>query len=515
MVSKQHSLFYGSSYDRGLQYLLFVWPEIKQKYPDTILHVCYGWNTFLQMVGDNPERLEWYRSMVTLLKQPGIVEHGRVSKEELKKIRQQCGIWAYPTDFQEINCITALDCQSDGLVPVVMAVAALQETVGAGVKLGGDIRNEKVQQEYLKELLTMMGDVEKWTKESKKAQKFAKGYDWKTISGEWAKVFSKPSKTPLVSIFTPTIREGWWRIMSENLAAQTYKNFEWLIIDDYKVDRREISEKYAKKYGLNIRYFRGAKTFNGNRKCGLVRANNLAWKNAKGELLVDLQDFVLIPNTGIEQLVDIYNHNPDALIAPVDVMYDCKPANRENKEDWWADEEWADIPGADYAESILTTESWRNVRVQNLGMRESENPFDWEANYGAVPKHILDKLNGWWEFMDDGLGYDNTEVAYRALKMGFRLIIDDSNIAKAVNLWPIIGGTSQNIASRERMLNPPRWIWLQQHTETGTLPVVRDETLDAKISLPFEVPKEVEDKDCSQWITDHTAEIVRGWDHAI
>jgi glycosyltransferase involved in cell wall biosynthesis len=499
MASRQHKLFWGSSYDRGLQYLLFMWPDIKKAVPDAILHVCYGWETFLQLSGNNPERMAWYQSMVTLMKQPGIVDHGRVGKKELSEVRKQCGVWAYPTDFQEINCITALDVQHDGLVPVTMSLAALQETVGSGIKLSGDIKKEEVQKEYLKQLISMMQDEEKWAKESKKGQKFAKDYGWETISKEWEKILSKPAKQPLVSVITPTIREGWWRIMAENLASQTYKNIEWLIVDDYKEDRSAVAEKYAKEYGLVIRYLRGNKT----RRCGLVAANNIGWKASRGELLVWLQDFILIPENGIEQLVTLYNHNPDAIIAPVDIYYDCKPANRENKEDWWTEKD------------VLTQETWRNIRVKNQGIRESENPYDYEANYGAIPKHILDKLNGWWEFMDDGLGYDNTEIAYRALKLGYRLIIDDTNISKCINLWPIIGGTPQNIVKRDRALNPPRYIWLTDKTEKGKLPVIRDEKLDQSISLPFEVPEEVPDEECSAWITQHTNEIVGGWNEGI
>jgi glycosyltransferase involved in cell wall biosynthesis len=498
MASRNHKLFWGSSYDRGLQYLLFMWPSIQLNYPDAELHICYGWETFLQLNGNNPERREWHKSMVTLMKQPGIIHHGRLGKKELGEVRKECGIWAYPTDFSEINCITALETQADSLVPVTMSLAALQETVGSGIKVDGDIKKEEIQKKYQKELLDLMGDEERWKKESVKAQKFAKGYDWENIAKEWNKVFFKPTKNPLVSILTPTIREGWWRIMAENLALQTYDNFEWIIVDDYKEDRSKIAEKYAKLYQLNIKYLRGNKT----RRCGLVAANNIGWKNAKGELVVWLQDFILIPDNGIEQLVDLYLHNPDALLAPVDIYYDVVPANLKNKEDWWEGDP-------------ITKESWRNVRVKNQGIRESENPADWEANYGAVPKYILDKLNGFWTFMDDGLGYDNLEMAYRAMKLGYRLIVDDTNIAKCINLWPIIGGTPQNIVKRDRALNPPRWMWLFNNTESGKLPVIRDEKLDKSISLPFEVPEEVKDEDCANWITVHTNEIVRGWENAI
>ncbi|GIW70215.1 MAG: hypothetical protein KatS3mg101_0962 [Patescibacteria group bacterium] len=40
-----------------------------------------------------------------------------------------------------------------------------------------------------------------------------------------------------------------------------------------------------------------------------------------------------------------------------------------------------------------------------------------------------------------GLGYDNTEICFRAIELGYRLLIDDSNIAKCINIWGEVGGT--------------------------------------------------------------------------
>jgi glycosyltransferase involved in cell wall biosynthesis len=482
-----------------------MWPDIKQAYPDAELSICYGWNLFNIGAQNNPERQLWKKSVETMMLQPGIIHHGRVGKEELAKVRSSCGIWAYSTDFEEINCITALECASDGVVPVTMALAALKETAKEGILIEGDIKDEKIQKIYLKELLSLMGDKEKWNKLSLKCKKFANKYYWPTIANKWVDYFKEPITMPKVSIILPTIREGWWRIQAENMANQTYKNLEWIIVDDYKEDRSEIAKKYAKLYNLDIKYIRGDKaTGKYNKKIALVRANNLGWKNATGELCVWIQDFILIPDNGIEQLVDLYRHNEDALIAPVDIYYDCLPVNMENKEDWWEGQE-----------NVLTEETWRNIRVKNEGVREEENAFAFEMNYGAIPRKILEELNGWWEFMDDGLGYDNTEIAYRALKLGYRLIIDDSNIASCINLWPIIGGLSQNIASRGRVLNPPRYEWLVRKTNNGELPIIRDEKLDATISLPFEIPKEVEDKDCADWVMKNTLRLVEEWNEGI
>lgn len=499
--SKIHNIFWGSSYDRQLDVLLFMWPDIIKKYPDAKLNICYGWQTFDALRGGNPERLEWKKNVERMMQQPGIIHWGRLGKEELKKVRQSCGIWAYPTEFPEINCITALECQSDGVVPVTMNHYALKETVGSGIKVDGDIHLIEIQDKYKEELLNLMGDEKRWKEESEKAKEFATNYTWDKVAEGWMKEFNTPVKKPTVSVITITIRSGFWNIMAKNLSAQTYPIHEWIIIDDYPEDRTEIAKQYAEKYNLNIRYIRGDKVMGKySRPYGLVRSNNMGWKAAEGELLVYLQDFIIIPTVGIEMLVDVNRHHPNALIAPVDEYWFAKEPNKENKVDWW-----------DGNTDILDKFSWRNTRVRFEGLRPTENPFDFEMNYAMIPKRIVENLNGWWEFMDEGLGYDNTEIAYRALQAGYEILIDDRNKAICINLWPIVGGTAENILSRERQLNPPRYQWFINQMREGKLPLVRDDKLCESINLKFQVPEEVLDKDCSDWINAHTESILLGW----
>lgn len=499
---RHHALFWGSSYDRGLDNLLYIWPDIKVMYPDAQLYIAYGWDLFDALRGGNPERLEWKKNVENLMAQPGITHLGRIGKKELQEVREKCGIWAYPTYFPEINCITALECQESGVVPVTMNDFALNETVGSGVLIDGKIEDPTVLEQFKKKLIDLMGNYDQWKSEQQKGIKFASKYKWKNISAKWINLFSEPVKTPKVSVITITIRSGFWNIMAKNLSKQTYNNFEWIIVDDYPNDRSQTAKFYADKYGLNIKYIRGLKNSKDYlRKYGLVAGNNLGWKNATGELLVYLQDFIVIPTVGIEMLVDVYRHNPNALIAPCDEYYFAKEPDRTNLEDWWNGNT-----------NIIDRFSWRNTRVRFEGLRPTQNPFDFEMNYAAIPKAIIDRLNGWWSFMDDGLGYDNTEIAFRALSLGYRILIDDRNIATCINLWPIIGGTSENILSRERQLNPPRYTWFVNQMKAGNLPVVRDEELDEKIFLPFEVPSTISDEECSDWINKHTKEILSSWE---
>jgi coenzyme F420-reducing hydrogenase beta subunit len=72
--------------------------------------------------------------------------------------------------------------------------------------------------------------------------------------------------------------------MAHNIANQTYKNIEWIIVDDYPKNREALAKEYAKKYGIDIKYLRSKKR-KVKRTYGLVNAENTGWMAAKGEML--------------------------------------------------------------------------------------------------------------------------------------------------------------------------------------------------------------------------------------
>jgi glycosyltransferase involved in cell wall biosynthesis len=65
----------------------------------------------------------------------GVTDHGKVSQTDIVRHAFESGVWAYPTFFPEISCITAMKCQASGTVPVVSDFAALKETVQYGEKI--------------------------------------------------------------------------------------------------------------------------------------------------------------------------------------------------------------------------------------------------------------------------------------------------------------------------------------------------------------------------------------------
>jgi glycosyltransferase involved in cell wall biosynthesis len=349
-------------------------------------------------------------------------------------------------------------------------------------------------------LLNLMGDETKRKELSDKGRGWAKQFSWENVASSWADEFDVRDRRTRITVYTPTIRRGWWNIMGNNLAKQTYRNFEWVIIDDYPKDRSDIAKEYAKKYSLDIQYFRG-KERKIQRTYGLCNANNTVMEKATGEVLVFLQDFILIPDDALEQIAVMYKKNPDCLQALPDMYFAPKIKPDKEKEDWFNGE--TDIIGKFIR---------KNIRLQNQGLRFTDNPMDFEQNYGAVPLKIVKELGGWHEFYDESLGFDNTDMAYRCLKAGYKILIDETNIAVCLNIWPTLAGTQENGGiDRSRRLNDPRYHWMIDMINQNRLPLKRTQQIDDLIDLQYTIPKEIKDIDAVKWMKENLEKIIAPW----
>lgn len=169
---------YFSAPNRGLKTLLKdIWPIIQKKRPGTTGIWNYGWESYIGVNGTD----DLYREIKALLEEhkDTFVEGGRISHTSLAKTLHKTKIWAYPTEFTEINCITALKAQQAGVWPVVTNVAALQETVQTGTKFDVlDIYTDKQAQERFAD--EVIARIEKDSR-----SKPMKGVSWQEVAKEW------------------------------------------------------------------------------------------------------------------------------------------------------------------------------------------------------------------------------------------------------------------------------------------------------------------------------------------
>ncbi len=184
-MKRKNSVGYFSAYYRGLECLLKdIWPKVRAAVPDATLDVYYGWESWVGMRGED----DFYHRMEEMfeeMKTQGVTVHGRVSHVELAEAMKSIQVWAYPTEFEEIHCITALKAQEAGCYPVVTNVGALVETVQCGdmIKTKRIYTDEYKQEKFAEAVITALKEG--------RTGKPTEGTDWLDVAKTWSDVFKQ------------------------------------------------------------------------------------------------------------------------------------------------------------------------------------------------------------------------------------------------------------------------------------------------------------------------------------
>lgn len=185
IVRNNNRIIYGSSHNRGLEHLLDMWPEVRKECPLAELHVFYGWNTFDSMNAGNQDLMRWKQNMIKKLDQPGVKDHGRVGHKKLLEEYAKSAIWAYPTFFKEINCITALKAQAMGCFPIYNDHFALTDTVHWGQPIApGD--EKKMLEEFKGRLIDKLKNPSNNDWRLEMQEDIRSKYSWGSIAKDWS-----------------------------------------------------------------------------------------------------------------------------------------------------------------------------------------------------------------------------------------------------------------------------------------------------------------------------------------
>lgn len=197
----RHQVVYTSSYDRGLEHLLDIWPDVIKEVPDARLNIAYGWDLFDKIRAGDKEKMAWKQKMLEKMAHPSINELGRLSHKDVAVLMKSSDVFAYPCHFEEIFSIAAAKAQVAGAVPVVtVSDSCLRETVGIGVQITGSLKDglrleggatkEEVLQKYKEELIKFLKDDDLRDDVRVQAMKYGReAFDWSKVAGEWEKEF--------------------------------------------------------------------------------------------------------------------------------------------------------------------------------------------------------------------------------------------------------------------------------------------------------------------------------------
>lgn len=179
-IRKRKRLIYTSNPSRGMIYLPQVYKHLKPKHPDLEIHIFSGGGIYdWTWPPSNPPYDENEKWFDLIKKLPGCYCHGIVIQKLLAREFMKSAIWAYPTDFEETSCISAMEAQAAGCAIVTSNLAALKETVGdAGILIDGPVSDRYIAK-YVEACDAFLSDDSLFNKYSAIGKARSPSFDWK------------------------------------------------------------------------------------------------------------------------------------------------------------------------------------------------------------------------------------------------------------------------------------------------------------------------------------------------
>lgn len=181
-------LIYASSPDRGLLYLAAIFQRAKELVPDLELHVYYGFDNIDKILSKLTKSAQRKTNDIKrLLDQPGIEYHGRMGQPKLAIEWVKAGIWCHPSSFAETSCITCMDAQALGAVPITTPTWAIGDNVRHGVFVEGDPYNDQlVRSRYVMEVVRMALDPDRQKAIRQEMMPWAlEHFTWENFVDQW------------------------------------------------------------------------------------------------------------------------------------------------------------------------------------------------------------------------------------------------------------------------------------------------------------------------------------------
>ena len=170
---------YCSCYTRGLvEILQYVWPVVFHHFPQAELHVYYGMDSLEQQAR---------QQIMTLLGQPGVMDHGRRPMNEIIREKWRSSFHLYITEsIGETDCISIRESLVTGCVPLISKSNVFEKREGLHFELERTPEGYQRIAQGICNILTKPEFIEMCRKKFKTSSTIT---SWKTIAEQWNTFF--------------------------------------------------------------------------------------------------------------------------------------------------------------------------------------------------------------------------------------------------------------------------------------------------------------------------------------
>ncbi len=135
-----------SSPDRSMDVLPKIFKAVKKRIPKARCVWAYGWKNFDNTYSTDSKKMAWKAEVQKEMREAGVEDVGRLSQAEIGILYQQASLFAYPTEFAEIDCISVKKAQASGCYAVTTDFGALSESNRFGIA----VHSEKTKDNWNK-----------------------------------------------------------------------------------------------------------------------------------------------------------------------------------------------------------------------------------------------------------------------------------------------------------------------------------------------------------------------------
>lgn len=239
----------------------------------------------------------------------------------------------------------------------------------------------------------------------------------------------------LICVFVPTNRPGGLDVLEASIMRQTVKPTHLIIADELMDERRKewlnINARLQEE-NVQVFVFKPEQTVR-NAARNLVAAYNQSVEHCKDfgytddDLFISLQDYIWVPEGGIERFMMLNIMCPDALLTGItDISIDPFPTQIEDLNGLYTifKEPYTDKPSRMLWYDPRPTSLYNTKKSKIVDV----DPEHWEANWAAIPFKLFNLGARWSEIYDTGYAYENIDFALKCREeYGVQVLMDAAN----------------------------------------------------------------------------------------
>jgi glycosyltransferase involved in cell wall biosynthesis len=177
---------YASTPERGLVHFKTIWPRILERVPEALLWITGGFELYGWSEADcKKHSAHLYRAVENL---HHVNYLGPLKRSHLQRIQQQAQLLLYPSTYDEMCCITALEMAAAGCPIVTTDRAALSERVidgKTGYLIKGTPGTPEYDYEFVRQAVKLLTLSKLRAKMGVEARRFVEPHSYRNLCQQW------------------------------------------------------------------------------------------------------------------------------------------------------------------------------------------------------------------------------------------------------------------------------------------------------------------------------------------